>query len=55
MSSMRCWMAFRMPILALNTETVQKSMLVMSRMASTISMILVESLFLDAMQTSPPP
>jgi hypothetical protein len=29
-------------------------MLVTSRMASTISMILDESLFMDAMQTSPP-
>ena len=46
-SSMRCWMAFRIPILDLYTDAVQKRMLETSRMHSTIIMIFVESLYSD--------
>ena len=47
MSSIRCRIALRIPILALYRETVQNKVLEMSSMTSTIRMIFVERLFLD--------
>ena len=46
-------MALRIPTLALYKETEQKRILEMSRIHSTIIMILVERLFLDATKRYP--
>ena len=53
-SSIRCWMDLRIAFLDLTTETVQKRILEIRMIPSTIKMILVESLFFDATKCNPP-